>query len=387
MISVDETAVNGDLRPIDAPAKPAGPDDLFRLVYRLVEDIQRVRLAHGNRVRQVLPLIPESIKPPRGSAGWSAFFEAGAEALESEEARILSLAQRLLKDDRLGRWLLSQKGIGPALGVSILGECWPLSRFASPRKLWAYAGLAVGEDGKAVRRKKGVKSNWNSRLKTRLYLFSVSIVKAGGPWRELYDQRKAYEWARIGAHLLRDGHGLFAPDPDPGAAGGAHAMSDSQLVNEPAGGPAQHGCDSHSSHEQVAGAHVMPARPMKLEPGLAPPRPGSQSQREQAVGARVSCDPSGQTCHEPDGTQAGAHTGDAGPTQGEPGPESAMELPSACALSRLDGHDEREPGDGSPKKGLKAQLHMRAMRYCQKALLKDLWRVANDQEPLVGRVA
>ena len=177
---------------------PPREEHIYRVIYRLVEDLQRVRISHGHRIRQALPLIPGTVVPPRGSESWKAFFEHSAEALQSEERRVLSLVHKLLKHDPLGSWLLSQRGIGPALAVSILGECMPLERFKNPSKLWAYAGLHV-IDGKAARRQKGQRANWNTRLKTRMYLFAVSVLRAGdSPWRALYDQRRVHEAARAG---------------------------------------------------------------------------------------------------------------------------------------------------------------------------------------------
>lgn len=205
--------------------------NVFRLTYRLVEDLQRVRLAHGNRIRQVLPLIPAHVQPPRGTPSWEGFFTASADVLAVEEHRVLKLAERLLTDDPVGRWMLSQKGIGPSIAVSILGECWPLARFANPQKLWAYAGLHV-KDGQGVKRTKGQRANWNARLKTRCWLFSQSILKGKGPWRDLYDARKRVEYEKVGAHIPPDAHTEGAPDRDDSGTG-AHSVSDTQATSAP----------------------------------------------------------------------------------------------------------------------------------------------------------
>jgi len=258
------------------------PTDLFKLVYRLVEDLQRVRLAHGNRIRQVLPLLPASVKPPRPFSAWGAFFAASVDTLETEEQRILRLAERLVKENPVGEWLLDQHGIGPALAVSILGECWPLTRFKSPRCLWAYAGLHVGPEGKAVRRAKGQKANWSGRLKTRLWVFTTSVIKTGGPWRTLYDQRKAYEVSKT--------------------------------------------------------------------PVSAQNTVSSQSE------------------FEPDTPRAGAQTGDDRHTTDAPSGERGD------AQTSLDGHIRGALS--------KLHIHNRAIRFVQKALLKDLWRVAHGQPPV-----
>lgn len=281
--------------PVDQPA------DVFRLVYRLVEDLQRVRLSHGNRVRAVLPLIPENVTPPRGTPSWEVFFKQSAEVLEGEESRMLKLAKRLLQDDPIGQWMLDQRGIGPALAVSILGECWPLTKFQSPRRLWAFAGMHIDEEGKAVKRRKGHKANWNARLKTRLWIFSTCYMKAGGRWREVYDARKRYEYEKVGLDI------------------GALVAPDSQTDGEP--GAAQ----------LVRGEH-------------------SQGATERA-GAQIS--PGGQPSSEP---------GDGVETEGA------------------------QHTDGGQKGNAPSRLHLhnRARRFTEKALLKDLWRIAHNQEPLYG---
>jgi len=229
--------------------RESGSENLFRLVYRMVEDCQRVRLGHANRIRQVLPLIPATVSPPRGHRQWEDFLGTFAVLLQEEEQRLLKLAERLLKDEPVGAWLLAQKGIGPALGVSILGEVWPLTRFQSPRRLWAYAGLHVGDDGKAVKRKKGTKANWNARLKTRLWLFVQSVMKAGGPWREIYDERKRYEYERIGLQGPSDSHIVVEADPpDRGSHSVIASHPSHETANEVAGDT--HGViDNHKTDE------------------------------------------------------------------------------------------------------------------------------------------
>lgn len=320
-----------------------GPDALFRTVYRLIEDIQRVRLSHGNRIRQVLPLIPDHINPPRGTPSWESFFKVSADILEGEEKRVLNLAKKLLENDPIGAWALAQKGVGPSLAVSILGECWPLDRFANVQKLWAFAGLHVDKEGKAVRRKKGVKSNWNSRLKTRMWLFSTSVLKSGGVWRDLYDHRKAYEYARIGAQCPAADQRPSALDPD---MAGAQSSADSQA--------------SYVPSQDASGAQTTIVSPSLTAP--AQPLDGAQARSDlHSPDAPVDDSSGAQTMDDPHCVTAPGddELGDA---------RQSVAAPEEHALSKL-------------------HLHNRAMRFVQKAMLKDLWRVAHNQEPLVGRIA
>jgi hypothetical protein len=384
------------------------PADVFRLVYRLVEDLQRVRLSHGNRVRQVLPLIPSHVTPPRGTPSWEAFFKVSAEVLEGEEARVLKLAERLLKDDQIGRWMLAQKGIGPSLGVSILGECWPLTRFPSPRHLWAFAGLHVDPEGRAVKRKKGQRANWSGRLKTRLWLFSSSYLKAGGPWRELYDARKALEYQKVGAHHSLDRQIGAAPDLDagahrtsgdhariaPGEAGGvAHMILDGQSKSARAAdlGDAQITPDDHGSSalapagaQTTADPHTSPA-PGEASSGVAHRELDAQFIVERAAAQNIADDQALDA--------RGANPGDAQDANDD---QTSDVLAHAGAHSTLDRQLKNAPGeddsgvtqDGDARPCIVAysrlHLHNRARRFVEKALLKDLWRIAHGQPPLVG---
>lgn len=69
---------------------------------------------------------------------------------------------------------------------------WRQDVCPTPSSLWSYSGLAVDpETGLAVRRKKGVKSNWNPFLKTKMVaVLAGCFMKANSPWRSYYDNYK-----------------------------------------------------------------------------------------------------------------------------------------------------------------------------------------------------
>ena len=317
----------------DLGGAPSSPDDgqkmiepaeesLFRLVAGLVEDLQKVRLAHGNRIRTALPRIPETIKPPRGVPTWEALFKQSSEAFEDEEQRLVKLGKALLEADDVGRWLLRQQGLGPALALRILGRVHPLTQFRRVRGLYAYAGLdvtvdkaghAVGVNKRHPRLVTTVKEDgtsatagvykWDWRLKVSLYLFGQSLLKSKGPWRDLYDARKVLEQAKLGISvgaqttlgdqdkdepddLADGGHDAFEVPPAGDSTEAAHSTPDGQSTSEPSAG------DAHSSGD-----------------GQATPEP--------------------------------------------------------------------------PVKGLKAKAHHRALRYVQKRLLRDLWRVGHGEVAVI----
>jgi hypothetical protein len=78
--------------------------------------------------------------------------------------------------------------------------------------LWAYAGLAVDpETGQAVRRKVGVKSNWNPFLKAKMvFVLGGCLLKANSPWRRFYDNyRHRKENQRVSVCMLCNGEGAL----------------------------------------------------------------------------------------------------------------------------------------------------------------------------------
>ncbi len=108
--------------------------------------------------------------------------------------RVKDFAQ---EDDIYNEWLVDIKGVGPILSVGLISWIGDIERFATISKLWAYAGLHVTPEGRAVKRKRGQQSNWNSRLKTHCWKIGESFVKQKADksgYRTLYDTfRKEYD--------------------------------------------------------------------------------------------------------------------------------------------------------------------------------------------------
>lgn len=85
-------------------------------------------------------------------------------------------------------WLKDVKGIGPVLSCGLIAWIEDIGKFDTISKLWAYSGLSVDEDGRAVRRKAGQKIKWNPRMKAHCWKIGESFVKTKGGYRELYDK-------------------------------------------------------------------------------------------------------------------------------------------------------------------------------------------------------
>jgi hypothetical protein len=69
-----------------------------------------------------------------------------------------------------------------------------IERFPTVSSLWKYAGLGSIVEGKAVKREKGKKCDWNPKLKALCWKIAESFVKQrGSPYRELYEKFKEEE--------------------------------------------------------------------------------------------------------------------------------------------------------------------------------------------------
>lgn len=68
----------------------------------------------------------------------------------------------------------------------------------------------AGFIGKAPRRTLGQKSNWNSELKTTAWKAGGCFIKAGGPYKDLYDEYKK----RLVTRVLRSGQPIWGTDED-----------------------------------------------------------------------------------------------------------------------------------------------------------------------------
>lgn len=93
--------------------------------------------------------------------------------------------------------MMSVKGVGTTLAARVVSMI-DISRTEHVSSLWRYAGYAV-IDGKAERPKKGEKLHYNRRLKTAVYLVSLSLIRATGrgqggisPYRKFYEASRNY---------------------------------------------------------------------------------------------------------------------------------------------------------------------------------------------------
>ncbi len=156
-------------------------------------DIQKIRIVVENQLR--------SLEQGKSEQEYKWFKDVVYSRLENIEKDIAKHLKGWVEEEPIyAEWLKDIKGIGPILGAGLIAWLDSESptygtgftkRFATISKLWAYSGLSVDEDGRAVRRKKGQQANWDARLKTHLWKVGESFVKTKGGYRDLYDTFRA----------------------------------------------------------------------------------------------------------------------------------------------------------------------------------------------------
>lgn len=214
-------------------------DPALRLAADILDDLERVRIANENRLRQLTRTGEDADGEERGfgldeSHPDVARLAAMVETLGKVEHDATLNLQRKLRKHPLGPWVKAQRGIGEKQGARLLaaiGDPYWNSAKGTPRTvsaLWAYCGLHVlpadqtridahvdvvgriqlpagqvhpaiqaphaGGDqlggpnpihhdthrpgvGVAAKRRKGVRSNWSGNAKMRAYLVAESCMK------------------------------------------------------------------------------------------------------------------------------------------------------------------------------------------------------------------
>jgi hypothetical protein len=111
--------------------------------------------------------------------------------------------ENLAKQLPVHAWSKDVRGCGPLLLGLIIGETGDLSNYANPAKVWKRMGLAVMPDGKRQRRVTGdeaIEHGYNADRRSLMFNLGECFIKVGGetsPYRQLYDDRKAFELTRL----------------------------------------------------------------------------------------------------------------------------------------------------------------------------------------------
>lgn len=187
-------------------------DPLLALAADVLGDLEKVRVANENRLRQLTRSEEDSDGETRGfgldeSHPDVARLAALVQMLADAEHKATLNLQRLMRQHPLGPWVAAQKGVGEKQAARLLAaigdpylrpEITLADGTADPARprtvseLWAYCGLAPGQ-----KRRRGERANWSAAAKMRAWNIAGSMLKAGN--REAYDKRKAVTEGRMHA--------------------------------------------------------------------------------------------------------------------------------------------------------------------------------------------
>lgn len=160
------------------------------IIRALVEDyydLQRMRLEAASQVRA---------KEQEVSEQELAFFKDKiSKRLEESEKDIQTYLGQFLKEQPLYmEWLKDIKGIGVVISAGLIAFLESAEKFSTISKLWMYSGLAVDDEGRAMRRKSGQTLRYNPKMKVLAWKIGESFVKNGEGYRAIYeDCREEYD--------------------------------------------------------------------------------------------------------------------------------------------------------------------------------------------------
>jgi hypothetical protein len=171
----------------------------------LVDDLEDVREGNASRLR----IMTRPVDEPDADGvcrGWGlpddhpgvAVIRQMHEGIRQVEHEAVLALQRQMRRHPLGPWQRLQHGVGEKQLARLLGSIGdPYWNTAEDRprtvsELWAYCGYKPGQ-----KRRKGQQSNWSNAAKSYAWNIAQSTLKAGGPWRELWDERRAATEGRV----------------------------------------------------------------------------------------------------------------------------------------------------------------------------------------------
>jgi len=198
----------------------------LRQVERTYDDVQKLRVALDARVKtttftlcglnHLVPLKEKSRRacPVCGSPNirvvelqpQPVLGEVHRE-LKSIERQLYSTMRELVSKNPLWTEYLSKvRGVGPRLASYLIVKLNP-ARFDTVSKLYKYTGLHV-EDGRAPRRKAGMRTGWNPEARTMMWRLGEKLRLDGGFYKMMYhmfyavSSAKHPTWTR--GHVMAD---------------------------------------------------------------------------------------------------------------------------------------------------------------------------------------
>jgi len=182
--------------------------ETLRHAVRYFYDLQALRIQMGNRAGPQ----GEGSEAELDDEKHKEFLGSISTDMNALEKKALKEVKRLLKGVPIWeKWLKDEvKGVGPTLGGFIVAN-FDIERSDTPSKMWAYAGLAVDNTtGRAVRRKRGERANFNPVVKSKLIeVLGKCLIKAKNEtYYKIYVDRKHRRKCQLVKCMACDGSGV-----------------------------------------------------------------------------------------------------------------------------------------------------------------------------------
>lgn len=107
------------------------------------------------------------------------------------EKRMCKLAKSLL----IAATVAKMKGFGPNNLAALIGEAGDIGLYRNPSCLWKRMGMAVidgGRQRKCVDEELALLHGYNPSRRAVAYVIGECLIKAGGDYRRVYDERRAH---------------------------------------------------------------------------------------------------------------------------------------------------------------------------------------------------
>jgi hypothetical protein len=117
------------------------------------------------------------------------------QVIEKSRTEVEKLLTKDAKNLPAAPFIEATHGIGFMSYAGIIGESGNLGSYGNPAKLWKRMGLAVIK-GERQQKKSGqdaIEHGYSPTRRSLMWTIGDCIIKVGGPYREVYDKRKAYE--------------------------------------------------------------------------------------------------------------------------------------------------------------------------------------------------
>jgi hypothetical protein len=182
------------------------PDERAELV-ELWRQRQVLSRAEGDMSRRVKALAKRAGLPlndPYIVLAGEPFLRAG-HVLHVSKLSLERRLKTLVKTEPVWQWAVNVRGLAELSVAAVLAECGgDLSTYATHSRLWKRFGLAVSDDGGAQRCRTGPLGTLEGFSPERRHIahnLALSVLRSQtatqGPYRLLYDSRKAYELQNV----------------------------------------------------------------------------------------------------------------------------------------------------------------------------------------------